>query len=112
MHGVELAGLTPAVAEAGQDFQRIAEQDVDFFIRAVSQENVGLLGILGKGDVPDRSVTESFCGDEGLFHESAVLFEHLDAVVRAVANVQQAVIRDRKSTRLNSSHSQISYAVF
>src|SRR2546427_3070188 len=26
--------------------------------------------------------------------------------------LQQRVIRDRKSTRLNSSHSQISYAVF
>src|SRR5688572_32226721 len=28
------------------------------------------------------------------------------------AAVQEAVVRDRKSTRLNSSHSQISYAVF
>ena len=53
VYGVELAGLAPAVAEAGQDFQRVAKQDVNFFIRAISQKNVGLLGILGKGDVPD-----------------------------------------------------------
>src|SRR2546430_13408077 len=30
----------------------------------------------------------------------------------AVNNVQKVRVRDRKSTRLNSSHSQISYAVF
>src|SRR5438270_13613804 len=31
---------------------------------------------------------------------------------RAQLTLQPAVMRDRKSTRLNSSHSQISYAVF
>src|SRR2546430_11043947 len=29
-----------------------------------------------------------------------------------ILNVQRMIFRDRKSTRLNSSHSQISYAVF
>ncbi len=51
--GVELAGLAPTVTEAGQNFKRVAEKDVDFFIRTVGQENVFLLGILGKGDVPN-----------------------------------------------------------
>src|SRR2546430_10513013 len=31
---------------------------------------------------------------------------------RAVVRVRELLARDRKSTRLNSSHSQISYAVF
>src|SRR2546427_7891453 len=31
---------------------------------------------------------------------------------RAVGRIKRAVVTDRKSTRLNSSHSQISYAVF
>src|SRR6266481_79120 len=92
MHGIKLAGLTSAIAEAGQDFKRIAKQDVDFFIRTVSQENVFLLGILGKGDVPDRPVTQSFCGDEGLFDEGAIFLEDLDAVVRTVADVEEAVV--------------------
>src|SRR2546430_4094262 len=35
---------------------------------------------------------------------------HLD--VGQVGRLQQAEVLDRKSTRLNSSHSQISYAVF
>src|SRR2546430_12595770 len=37
--------------------------------------------------------------------------EHLDAIVHPAGPVP-AVLEDRKSTRLNSSHSQISYAVF
>src|SRR3989475_3535304 len=37
--------------------------------------------------------------------------EHLDPV-RVVTNPSSGRMGDRKSTRLNSSHSQISYAVF
>src|SRR2546430_4133399 len=38
---------------------------------------------------------------------------HADAVESAIANYELAfAMQDRKSTRLNSSHSQISYAVF
>src|SRR5689334_24688632 len=32
--------------------------------------------------------------------------------VEPVGEVQEAIVQDRKSTRLNSSHSSISYAVF
>src|SRR2546422_8064244 len=41
-------------------------------------------------------------------------FEHVDAYSAAAAEPQapRAVHRDRKSTRLNSSHGYISYAVF
>src|SRR3712207_8353051 len=35
-----------------------------------------------------------------------------DGVVRTAANIDKAAIGDRKSTRLNSSHANISYAVF
>src|SRR2546430_7195012 len=46
---------------------------------------------------------------EGLLalHGVGALIRHVERVAREVA-----VGRDRKSTRLNSSHSQISYAVF
>src|SRR2546430_12281020 len=42
-------------------------------------------------------------------------YQSLDQVLATVAGLTEdevAVARDRKSTRLNSSHSQISYAVF
>src|SRR2546430_17735358 len=43
-------------------------------------------------------------------HRERVVAEQLE-LVRAIER-QDAVLTDRKSTRLNSSHSQISYAVF
>src|SRR5690242_21530390 len=54
-----------------------------------------------------------------LFRSLAVaqdLAEHLPddiiAVAIAVARIARIILRDRKSTRLNSSHMSISYAVF
>src|SRR2546427_6816309 len=47
--------------------------------------------------------------------DATLLFDPEADDVRAViefANTQLLEMRDRKSTRLNSSHSQISYAVF
>src|SRR2546430_12451544 len=44
------------------------------------------------------------------------ILDHLVHVTRCIEQRQEALLRvrelDRKSTRLNSSHSQISYAVF
>src|SRR2546430_11213989 len=53
-----------------------------------------------------------------LFRSPAHLPRHVprsrgaDGAVRAVQRAEGCDVRDRKSTRLNSSHSQISYAVF
>src|SRR5437867_12513814 len=45
--------------------------------------------------------------------ERAVLVEDLNPVVVAIADEEAAArVQDRKSTRLNSSHRTISYAVF
>ena len=63
---VELAGLAAAVAEAGQDFERVAQQDVDLLVRAVGQVDVLLLRILRERDVPDRAVAQAFLRDERL----------------------------------------------
>src|SRR2546430_12554617 len=41
----------------------------------------------------------------------AAALRHIE-VQRLVAHEKRTMLRDRKSTRLNSSHSQISYAVF
>ena len=62
VHGVEFAGLPAAFAEARQDFERFALQDVDLFVRAIGQIDVLLLRILREGDVPHRSVAQrSLC---------------------------------------------------
>src|SRR5262249_13046869 len=46
VHGVELAGLPAAVAEAGQDFHVLALDDVDLFVGSVSEVDELLLRIL------------------------------------------------------------------
>src|SRR5688572_31700760 len=48
----------------------------------------------------------------GLFGHPLALGEDLVVQHVGVAPLLPEVLRDRKSTRLNSSHSQISYAVF
>src|SRR5690606_40241426 len=50
-------------------------------------------------------------GSQLIFPASGVLYQVVSAVPLNAATVQ-ATIRDRKSTRLNSSHVKISYAVF
>src|SRR2546426_4856135 len=49
---------------------------------------------------------------EGLVALAGQYLDHDTAVVRVVLGEQHALCQDRKSTRLNSSHLVISYAVF
>ena len=96
VHGVELARLAAAFAEAGHDFERIALDDVDPVVHAVGQIHILLLRILGEGDVPHRAVAQRILRDEGFLDERAVRLEDLNAVVHAVADIQQA---DRRRAR-------------
>src|SRR2546427_6144753 len=50
--------------------------------------------------------------DDGDLHGPVCNFACSDAISASGATRNGVVERDRKSTRLNSSHSQISYAVF
>src|SRR5205085_12586020 len=71
-----------------------------------------------------KDTVSGFMGDEALSRAAAIAYftifsiAPLLPVVIAIAGLvfgreaAQAAIIDRKSTRLNSSHSQISYAVF
>src|SRR3954462_13915322 len=54
---VELPGLTPAVAEAGELGERRAIEHVDLLVGAVGQVHVLLCPVLREGDVPHRAVT-------------------------------------------------------
>src|SRR5215470_2054748 len=45
VHAVELTGLAPAVAEAGQDFQRIAQQDVHLLVATIGDVEILLLRV-------------------------------------------------------------------
>src|SRR3712207_7174850 len=60
----------------------------------------------------DRGHREIELGEEGVFVIQSTVFQ--DVHLRTAQEVYLPVffIRDRKSTRLNSSHANISYAVF
>src|SRR3712207_6910834 len=70
-------------------------------IRTVGDVDEALVG--RERQRPHRALAARLFRDHAFAHESAVLPEHLNAIVAAI---------DRKSTRLNSSHANISYAVF
>src|SRR2546430_4342913 len=65
---------------------------------------------------PPRSTlfpyTTLFRSVAGLVHGGVAAVEALEGAARQRAVVDDHAVQDRKSTRLNSSHSQISYAVF
>jgi len=41
VHGIELTGLTPAVAEAADYLERLAVKDVDPFVGAIGKSSFG-----------------------------------------------------------------------
>src|SRR3954454_14887037 len=67
---------------------------MDLHIGTVSYIKVFLLRVLRQCDVENRSVAACILWDEHLFHECPVGLKHLYAVVSAIANVEQAVIRE------------------
>ena len=66
---------------------------MDLAVGAVGDEDVALLGILRQHEVPYRAVRKRLRLDAEFLHERAVLAEHLDAVVGAVADIDETVVR-------------------
>src|SRR2546427_1067094 len=65
---------------------------------------------------PYTTLFRSVCAVDAASHQHIAVLGLLDAFERAPhllrVEIVQDEVADRKSTRLNSSHSQISYAVF
>ena len=97
MHGIECARLTTSIAEAGQYFERFAVEDVHFLVRSVGKINVLLLRILRERDVPNSAVAKSLLVVELLFNECSIWFEHLDAIVHAVAYIKVPSFEGRRN---------------
>src|SRR6202789_1474526 len=53
-----------------------------------------LLRIVREGNIPDRPGAQRLLLDERFLDERAIWFENLDAVVDAIADIQQAVVRE------------------
>ena len=85
------ARLPPAVAEAGQDIQRLALGDADPLVAAVGEVEIFLLRVLRERDVPHRAAPARARRHEQLADERAVLAEHVEPVVDAIADIDEAV---------------------
>ena len=80
--------------EGAHDLERLPVQHVDELIRAVVDEQKLLPRVDGKPHIPDRPAAERVLRNHLLANERAVLHEHLQPIVRAVADVDQSVLRD------------------
>src|SRR5256886_1897030 len=105
-------GISSAIARALGAGRR-AEADalaVHALATAVGFRLLFMLALLGGGHWLYSAMGGSGASLTAALTYSNVLFS--GAILIWVFNSLASVIRDRKSTRLNSSHSQISYAVF
>src|SRR4030088_1730782 len=91
---VKLSSITAAPPEAADNRAILALQDPDLVVLAIGAQQIGLLRIGPDRDIPHRAVAERVLLEEPLLHKGAVLLEHLDPIVDAVADVNQAVIGD------------------
>src|SRR3989442_7597494 len=76
----------------------------------VVQSELGFIFLETPFNGPARSAHSNQFGHRGLF--GSVADQIFDLAVGVVAQQQPSFALDRKSTRLNSSHVRISYAVF
>src|SRR6185437_12665054 len=94
VYPVELAGIAAAAAEVADHAAVLALENADFVVLAVGIQQIGLFRVGPDGEIPDRAIAERVLLVEPFLDEGAVLLEHLDAVLRTVADVDQAVIGD------------------
>src|SRR6185437_13655703 len=94
MHPVKLTGVAAVAAEAADHGAVFAVENPDLVVLAVRAEQIGLLRIGPDREIPHRAIAERIFLVEPFLDEAAVLFEHLDAVVDAIADIDQAVIGD------------------
>src|SRR3954464_8040215 len=94
MDPVELPGIAAVAPEAADDGAVIAPDDADLVVFAVGTEQIALFRIGPDRDVPNRAIAERVLFEEPLLDERSVLPEYLNAIVDAVADIDQAVIGD------------------
>src|SRR5450759_276802 len=93
MHPFELAGLAAMPTPLREHLPVVAVDRDDLAVRPVGDENIFLCGIFRQHEIPNRTVLQSLRLDPELLHEGAILAEHLDAVIGAVADIDETVIR-------------------
>src|SRR6516165_1597015 len=85
----------PRIAsERTDELSGFAPQRSYLVIHAVGVEQICLLGIDPKVEIPNRPGAQRILFDDELLDEGAVLAEDLNSVVGAIANIDEAVLGD------------------
>src|SRR3954463_13550909 len=93
MHPMEFAGIAPLAPERADFFSRFAQQDMDFVIGTVTDEQVFLPRVRREADVPDRTDKSCIRLETEFSNERTVFAEHLIAVIDTITDVYQAIAR-------------------
>src|SRR5256886_3378832 len=102
--------MVRAASLAAPEFLQLAPGGPRSYFRGMKRISLFLLGAVCLGfpglaqDNAARAAAEREAAEER--------YKLLNSAVEGLTGAQADLQRDRKSTRLNSSHSQISYAVF
>ena len=86
--------LWPRPADFAGDGPVVAVHDPDDIVHDVGDEYVFLLSVGREIDGANRTALERVVGDEIFFDELALFREYLDAVAAAIADVDQAIVRN------------------
>src|SRR5258705_6715356 len=94
MDGSELARLAADAAKATHGLHARALHDADLAVRSINHVDVLLLRVRRERDLVDRAIHAGLLLKEMLGHERTVLAEDLQAIVGAVAHINQAILGD------------------
>src|SRR6185295_5248686 len=94
-HGVnpvELPGIAAAAAKTADYGTIVPFQHPDFVVLAIGAQQIGLLRVGPDGDILHRAIAARVLFVKPFLNEGSIFLEHLDAVVDAVADIEQPVI--------------------
>lgn len=94
MDPMELAGVAAVVTGLSDDGAVLPEEGPNDIVSSVGEQKKFLVGVDGERELPGGTCAQGLGTYGKLFYEFALLGEDLDAVVDAVANVDQAVNGD------------------
>src|SRR4029077_4709434 len=96
VHPVEFAGAAAGPAAGADNGAIVAADDVQNVVGAIDHDEVVLFLVARRErDAPGRAGAARLGVEHELPHEAAVLAEDLDAIVGAVADIDEAVLAQR-----------------
>ena len=92
MNPVELPGIAAVAAKTADYGTIVPFQHPDFVVLAVGAQQIGLLRVGPDRDIPHRAIAARVLFVKPFLNEGSIFPEHLDAIVDAIADIEQPVV--------------------